>query len=183
LDPSADVDAILQVTHVGHGVVKGVWFSRLFGRVGDFELLKDKIPSLPPGAQTMEIVSGHYAGPEWELDVLVSLSTAEPNSENPFAPLTFDGWAMIPATTGKKEIAGGSFDFYTGRIAFQVGENAWHVGQRPSRSSLLLKRTHQGVLSPVPPFPLVVHPLTGNVTGRFQDFARSNIIINGGEGQ
>lgn len=164
-EPSADVDGILQVTSIGDGAVKGVWFSRLFGKVGDFELYKDRLPGLPENAKKMELVSGHYEGTEWALDVLVSLGTTQPNTENPFAPLTFDGWTILPGITGKIYITGGSFDFYTGRVGFEVGEHAVHLGQRVSRKKLLIKKMNYAVLAPLPSFPLQPHRLIGEPEG------------------
>lgn len=161
-EPSSDTDAILQVTTLGNGVVRGVWFSRLFGRVGDFELRKGGLPSLPGGARKMELVSGHYQGGDWELDILVGMGTAEPNTENPFAPLTFDGWTKVPGVTGMSYITGGSYDFYTGKLGLEVGENSVHLGQRESRETLLMKKMYYSALTPMPNFPLEPYRLTSD---------------------
>lgn len=158
-DPSADVDAILEVTTIGDGVVKGIWFSRLFGKVGDFALRKDAPPAIPDGARMMELVSGHYAGPEWELDILVGLGSAQVNTENPFAPLTFDGWTMLPGVTGKNTVTGGSYDFYTGRIGIETGESAVHLGKREARESLSMRRLGAAVMAALPDFALQPHRL------------------------
>lgn len=160
----ADVDAVLQITSLGKGVVKGIWFSQLFGRVGTFEFRKDGSLKLPADAKPIETVSAHYESTDWEMDLLVGLGVAPPNTENPFAPLTFQGWTILPSITPKRHITGGSYDFYTGRIGIEVDETVF-VGQRPSRKRLLLKKMNYAPMAPLPPHPLMPYRIVGDVEG------------------
>jgi len=159
--PKGDVDAVLQVTSLGNGTVKGVWYSQLFGRVGTFVFVKQELPKLPSGVKLMEPLSAHYQSTDWELDLLVGMGTSAPNTENPFGPLTFGGWILMPSVTPKIHITGGSYDFYTGRIGLEVGENIVQLGQRDSRSRLFLKKMYYAVLSPLPPHDLAPYRLIG----------------------
>ena len=147
-----DVDAMIQVTQLGQGKIRGFWYSRLFGRVGAFEMQQGGPPALHKGAKLMEPVSGQYESTHWDLSLEVGQGTVSPNTENPFAPLTLNGWALMRNITPKILITGGSYDFYTGKIGFEVGENDARVGVRPSRRLLTLKKTRYASLAPLPEY-------------------------------
>lgn len=157
-DVNSGVDAILQVTTIGDGVLKGVWYSKLFGKVGAFEMYRDKPLSPPIGAKEMTQVSGRYESKEWAVDILASLDTSQSNTKNPFAPLTFAGWLMLKGVTAKSPLTGGSYDFYTGKIGFEAGDIV-HLGERPTREKLLLKRMNYGIMAPLLSFPLQPYEL------------------------
>lgn len=152
--PDADVDAILQITGLGKGVVKGIWFSQVFGRVGSFEFHKTGAPKLPSDAIKFETISGAFQGTNWDVNLMVALGISSPGTENPFAPLTFGGYAIMPSLTPKKHITGGTYDFYTGRIGIDVGDDVSFVGERPSGKRLGLQKLHLSVTSPLPTFGL-----------------------------
>lgn len=163
-DSEANIDAIVQVDAIGDGMVKGVWFSRLFGKVGNFEMYKDKLPEIPAGSHKMGLVAGNYDGSDWEYDILVNLSSAQPNSLNPFAPLTFAGYQFFRGNGQRTRISGGSYDFYTGKIGLEVKEDGerTHIGERLSRKKLLLRTMNRGFLVPLEPFPLRPYRLVGS---------------------
>lgn len=148
--PGSDLDAILQVTYIGKGLVKGVWYSRLFGRVGDFVFRKGSRIELPTGAAKMEPVSGYFQSTNWEMELRVGMGVAGIDNVNPFAPLSLGGWAILPGITAKKHIKGGSYDFYTGRIELNDGEFSMQIGERLSRKRLQLKKMHLAITSPLP---------------------------------
>jgi len=152
--PNADVDAILQITSLGKGVVKGIWYSQVFGKVGSFEFYKAGAPKLPADAAKFETISGPFQGSRWDVSLMVGLGTSPPGTENPFAPLTFGGYALIPDIMPKKHITGGSYDFYTGRIGFELGDDISFVGERPSGKRLGLQKLHMALTSPLPTFGL-----------------------------
>ncbi len=159
------VDAVLQVTSLGKGVVKGIWFSRLFGRVGSFEFRKEDAVKLPTGSKLMEPISAFYESTDWEMDLLVGLGSSAPNTDNAFAPLTFQGWTLLPNITPKILITGGSYDFYTGRIGIEA-DGISFLGERPSRRKLLLKKMNYGILTPLPPHSLMPFRIMNNFEGR-----------------
>ncbi len=148
----SDVDAILQITTLGKGIVRGVWFSRLFGRVGTFTMTRNEPPALPAGARLMEEISGQYESTDWDLGLAVGQGTSAPGTTNPFAPLTFNGWTLMRDVTAKINVTGGSYDFYTGKIGLDVGEGDYRIGYRSSRQRLLLKKTRLAPLAPLPRF-------------------------------
>jgi len=149
--PGSDLDAIIQVTNLGKGWVKGVWYSRLFGRVGEFVFRKGTRPELPATAVKMEAVSGYYQSSLWEIQLQVGATVAGQDNVNPFSPLTFGGWGIIPNITAKKHIFGGSYDFYTGRIGLEdEDKKPMQIGNRFSRRRLALKKMTTAVTSPLP---------------------------------
>jgi len=152
--PDSDVDAMLQVTSLGKGVVKGIWFSRVFGRVGEFEFYKSGAPQLASDAIKFKGISGYFKGPQWEMSLLVALGVSAPGSQNPFAPLSFGGYAIAPLITPKKHITGGTYDFYTGRIGMELGQDVAFIGERTLESDLLLRKVQGAVVSPLPSFGL-----------------------------
>lgn len=160
----ADVDAVLQVTKLGNGVVRGIWFSQLFGRVGTFEFRKEGPPKLPADAKILEEISAPYESTDWEMDLLVGLGVSALNTENPFDPLTFHGWTMMLGITPKLHITGGSYDFYTGRVGIEV-DKAVYIGQRVSRKKLLLKKMHYAPTSPLPSHQLAPYRIVDGVKG------------------
>lgn len=151
----SDVDAILQITSLGRGIVKGVWYSRTFGRVGRFEFSKSGGPELPKDAKLMEALSGLYESSNRELNISVGPGTGAKGTENPFSPLAILGWTIFKDITPRIELTGGSFDFYTGRIGIEHGEYGGFSGDRPSRSRLYLKKLYVAPLAPTPPHDLV----------------------------
>lgn len=145
--PTADVDAVVRVTSLGDGVVKGEWFSLLFGRVGTFEFRKSGPTPIPSGAKIMDVVGGSYKVKniktvEWQQDVRVGLAKTPVITENPFYPLSFGGLLGDGAqfVYPNRAIKGGSYDFYTGRIAFLTEDpTVLAVGERVSGNELRLK--------------------------------------------
>jgi hypothetical protein len=79
------------VTKLGNGTVSGIWFSRLFGRVGAFTFKKDAGVTIPGTAKRTQAVSGDFLGPVWNLYVSVGLGSSEQGTQNPFSPLDFGG--------------------------------------------------------------------------------------------
>ncbi len=139
--PESDVDAILEVTSFKKGVIKGVWYSLLFGRVGTFELSRKGVKPLSEKFKTFESIEGSYTSPLFDLELGVSAVKTPLNTENPFFPLTFDGYWYNPQTfSAKKVIRGGSYDFYTGRFAmFMTEDERYLVGNRFDSKNIQLK--------------------------------------------
>jgi hypothetical protein len=149
-----DVDAILQVTQLGKGIVKGIWHSQLFGKVGTFEFRKDGLPTLPKEAVTMESISGKYESTTWDLNLLVGMGTSAPNTENAFSPLSFEGFFRFIDGGFKVKTVGGSYDFYTGKIGLETDGESVFIGQRVSSKKLAFKKMYYA-----PFVPLIKHTL------------------------
>lgn len=135
----ADVDAILEITELGNGIVRGVWQSKMFGRVGTFEMRQAGAPLLPASAQRMHDFTGFYTAPEWELNLSISLGRTPINSNNPFDPLKVAGYLRAPMFTGKLPITASSYDFFTNRMSLTY-ENEGQLIVRPGGNGTMLVR-------------------------------------------
>lgn len=153
--PDADVDAVLHITELRDGVVRGEWHSLLFGRVGRFEARKQGLPGLRLEAPVFDAIAGEYEyqvrAPR-ELELYIELrpfrDRTPPNSENPFSPLNFAGGYQFPLITPMTPLDGGTYDFYTGRIGLHGG---MFIGSRTGRHALQLGRGLGGAFfSPLP---------------------------------
>ena len=133
----ADVNAIIQVQSIKNGIIKGVWYSRTFGRVGPFELRRNGLPELPAGAAMIEAMTGPYESEDWNLNIQVALGQSAINTQNPFYPLAFHG-SLNASYSPYFAVSGGSFDFYTGRIAFNLRSGIL-AGEWESRQKLFLR--------------------------------------------
>lgn len=144
-----DADAVVHVTKLSNGVAKGIWYSILYGRVGTFELRKDGKVPLPSDAKTMDSISGKYASQQWLVDLNVGRESTPINTRNPFFPLNFKGFARMPGLTANKQIVGGSYDFYTGKISFILDDGTLFAGSRTSRDNFYLKRPTPAAFRPM----------------------------------
>ncbi len=157
-----NMDAVLQITEAKDGVLKGNWYSIIFGRVGQFELRKEGLPKLPENAITMQRLSGAYRGTrtvihgdplsQWVIRLMV-VPGIKPSatSENPFFPNFMRGSMYLWPVTPSLEITDGSYDFYTGRFGFTKSDtdHGW-IGNQVSRKELRLYHVPAGSLTPPP---------------------------------
>ena len=115
---TTETDVTLKITSIKNGSIKGVWFSRTFGRVGHFVAYKGEPPPLPEEVAVAQALSSTYDSPNIELVTNVLPGGAAAGSENPFSPLKFAGYFWFKAGFAKRiHIVSSSYDFYTGRIA------------------------------------------------------------------
>lgn len=137
--PEADVDAMVLVTDVREGLIEGVWYSLLFGKVGSFVATKNgDLPALPR-AQIVQPLSGSYSEldkpADMRIDLVASQRGAPIGSDNPFYPINIMGsvWRKS-GIVQKASITTGSYDFYTGRVGLTYGDGkmiAGWVNERP----------------------------------------------------
>lgn len=119
-----DVDAILKITEVGQGYIKGVWYSILFGRVGTFFVAKDNPPNNETSYPVMRKLRDEYISSGHFLDLDILVGQAPVNTENPFFPLTLSGYFSYRSDIASRlMITGGSYDFYTGKIGFEINDS------------------------------------------------------------
>ncbi len=147
--PGTGVDAIVEITSIKGGVLKGIWYSLLFGRVGTFEVHKTGMPALPKEAKIFDMLRGKYETDKSEIDISVSATHVPLTTENPFFPLNFMGHVIFVKTklfAARYRIKGGSFDFYTGRIAFFTLKDTVIVGERTSATTLSLRPMPTGFM-------------------------------------
>ncbi len=116
-----DVDAIARISEIGPGYLKGTWYSMLFGKVGSFYASLNAPPRIALDQPLLDEVEGRYQAPLHHLDLGVYLGQTPINTQNPFYPLTFTGYFSYQASIGARmPISGGSYDFYTGKIGFEI---------------------------------------------------------------
>jgi hypothetical protein len=149
----ANIDAVVQITSYESGVLKGIWYSLIFGRVGPFEMKLNALPTLPSGAKVVQRLTGVYRGlktiipsepnSQWMIKLAVVPGTKPGfQSENPFFPNLLRGSMMLYPITPNEALTDGSYDFYTGRFGFvktnkEGNEHAW-IGTQVSREELQL---------------------------------------------
>lgn len=151
-----DVDPILQITQFKDDVLMGTWYSMLFGRVGTFVLWKrgeGTRENLRP-AQTFQSLSGHYESQHLKMEFSARLGRTPVNTENPFYPLVLGGHIYYKqGFLPKIPITGGSFDFYTGRMAIlaEDGERVIVGNRKPNEKDFKFRWAHKkfGAIWPV----------------------------------
>lgn len=149
-----EMDAVLEITNANEDFIEGVWYSLLFGRVGTFYLQKSKPPQLSAEKITVGSLTGTYTFENLLINVGVAAEKIPANLENPFSPLNFVG-RMIHTESfwPAKDFRGGSYDFYTGRIAlFLDQKDRYLVGNRETANSIELRLSPFNLLSPLLPF-------------------------------
>ncbi|MFM8268600.1 MAG: hypothetical protein ACKN9V_00275 [Pseudomonadota bacterium] len=152
--PQADLDAVIHVEEIGDGIVRGTWYSLLFGRVGQFEMRKEGEVQLPPTVTMMKSIAGFYRGPQWDINLIVELGQTPFNSDNPFHPLTFSGWTILRNLGFRVSILDGSYDFYTGKLGFILSDGSDIVGIRDQQGNVQLKKVNHMMATPLKSFDL-----------------------------
>lgn len=129
-----DVDALMRVNSIQDGVIRGEWFSIIYGKIGSFVVTKSEGTkvTLPPGAKLMSNPAGRYSDRiDWDLDLDIFMDRTPPNTENPFFPMTFIGFIRgIGGFTANMPVTGGSYDFYTGKLAVFYDDERVLVGKQ-----------------------------------------------------
>ncbi len=122
-------EAFLIVTSVGEKGVAGLWYSKTHGRIGTVSLVKDSMPPLMADENLlMTRLGGAYSGDRWHLDIKVASNVSEHIQD--FYPLRMFGDARERAEVKKRRlIQDGSFDFYTGVVAFRLDDGRIIVGK------------------------------------------------------
>jgi len=101
--------------------LKGVWYSKTFGRVGTVELQKDVVPPLSGAALVMGQVGGSYQNDSWDFDVATAANISESAGE--FYPIKVYGSAREKlADSRRRTITEGAFDFYADALAFRLDD-------------------------------------------------------------
>ena len=138
-----DVDAFLKITSFKDGIIRGEWYSLLFGRVGTFEVRKPELGKLelPKGTKMIASINGDYDQTWWKLKLITFQMRTPPNSENPYFPLNIAGNLILKDDylEGRESIQGGTYDFYTGKIALQWKKEGLVIGWRNNNNEMVLR--------------------------------------------
>lgn len=160
--PQADLDAVLHVEEIGDGFIRGTWYSLLFGRVGPFEMRKEGDVTIDPQLPIVKSLGGFYQGPLWDLNLLVELGQTPYNSDNPFHPLTFSGWAKIRNLGFRVSVLDGSYDIYTGKLGFILSDGSDILGLRDLDGAFKLKKVGHLFGTPLKKFDFEPYPLVSS---------------------
>lgn len=114
------------------GVIQGKWYSKAYGYVGRFELVREKLYQLPKTEKLMPTPYGRFKGKEWIVAFNSSPGVSEASWD--YFPLNVYGSAQLVHVRSRplffKTI---KFDFYSGLFAFSVAKNLSFWGlMRPS---------------------------------------------------
>ncbi len=122
---SANSDAFLQIQEWDAGYVRGVWFSHQFGRVGTFELVKGSaLPEVSAVARFVPPAAGEFIGPRgasnwdenaWWFSLLMPIQ--QPRVDDATASLKGE-YQLTSGIIPRRAIEKGSYDFYTGALAW-----------------------------------------------------------------
>lgn len=124
--PDADIDAILKVNDFRNDEITGVWYSRIFGRVGPFIVKKKGISS--EGREFIQFIEGRFGNPEATLTLGTRRAELPFNTENPLSGYAFTGGFWYNSGISRSiPISGGSFDFFTGKMMLELGDDSERV--------------------------------------------------------
>jgi hypothetical protein len=121
-------ESFLQVSKWNSKSIRGIWYSKSFGRVGTVELLRGQIPLVAEEARFMPSISGSYKNEHTRFNLLATADISE--RADSFFPLSVKG--IVSDLKGKdraRVIEGVSYDFFTGKIAFMVDDGRVSVGE------------------------------------------------------
>lgn len=144
-----DTDALLVLEEINGQMIRGSWYSILFGRVGSFLVQKNTSVSFPENLKKIGSIFGKYIGPKWILDLKLSRESTPINTQNPFFPLNFRGYTFLNGIPDFNNVVGGTYDFYTGKIGLHIEDGSFFFGERKDDTTLHLKRPTPGVLRPL----------------------------------
>jgi hypothetical protein len=143
-------NATVQVEEMKDGIVKGIWFSSIYGKVGKFIVTKnDNLVDIEEGPffSSLENV---FESDLIDLTLTVINSPSPFKNENPFAPLAITGRAWFRSAISKRKlITDSSFDFFTGRIGLELdGGKQYMIGERSrdGQFKLRIRNTLYGTL-------------------------------------
>lgn len=126
---SEGTDAALQITDWRMGVISGTWYSKAFGRVGTFQLVKSsELPPLSADARFVPSIVGDFRGPRdraagtydlWWLQTVVPVQPRDPGR----SVVNFQGQYQMFTDTipwPRRRLQLGTYDVYAGQISFMT---------------------------------------------------------------
>jgi len=158
----SSIDAFLFITDFHNGIIKGDWYSLIFGKVGSFVVSKNgTLPELknPPFLDQISFIyeeSNKVDDAILTLGLITRAGQASLNNNNPFSPLNIGGWVWRKNSVNPKEtIVQSSYDFYTGNFAILYGQDRVIGGQINLIKTPMLRRMGGGFGTYMQSFDLV----------------------------
>jgi hypothetical protein len=125
---SPNVDSFIVIEEWKTGYIRGVWYSKSFGRVGTVELIKGPMPTLPVQANLIQKWNGEYQRTinsdgdkfvQWFKLIVPNIPAERTNSM-----IAFQGsYQVIVGATIIESIEKGFFDPYTGELGWSFIKN------------------------------------------------------------
>ena len=122
-------DTFLVIEEWKTGYLRGIWYSKEYGRVGTFEFLKEVATPVPANLDVIPSLDGEYEGPTdrdpktnnwWWLRAIIPGQI--PREKRNTATLQGEYESKNGVTVGRA-FESGSIDMYTGAVSFVVPEN------------------------------------------------------------
>jgi hypothetical protein len=121
-------EILLKVMSWKNGYMVGDWISRAYGRVGNFMVQRQSIPTMTTEIKTIPKISGIYASDTWEFEIGSYSELSEDSQE--IYPLNSNGWAKEKAPHARRRlIKKVNYDFYTGMVAFNLDDGRTIIGK------------------------------------------------------
>ena len=122
----SDFDAYAVIERWQENGIEGVWYSKVFGRIGKFLVQRDPLEWESTPNQDVPGLTGQYSGQlstglSFRLDLGVSDVAEETDEQiyNPIFPLSYVGGLRQPRIGLMKEIHGVSYDYFTGKFLLE----------------------------------------------------------------
>jgi hypothetical protein len=121
-------EILLKVMSWKNGYMVGDWISRAYGRVGNFMVQRQSIPTMTTETKTIPKISGIYSSDTWEFEIGSYSELSEDSQE--IYPLNSNGWAKEKAPHARRRlIKKVNYDFYTGMVAFNLDDGRTIIGK------------------------------------------------------
>src|SRR5690606_4214691 len=122
-------DPILRIAHWSNGIVRGYWFSKAHGRVGEFQLVRDGVPQLAEGLRLERPLSGTFRADKKEFAILASPELADQKS-GVFPLRVFGNAVETDEESRRRRIEEVRYDVYNGRIGLVFDDGRLVTGTR-----------------------------------------------------
>jgi hypothetical protein len=121
-------EIILKVMSWKNGFMVGDWISRAYGRVGNFMVQRNQIPTMTTEIKTLPKISGIYSSDTWEFEIGAYSELSEDSQE--IYPLNSYGWIKEKAPHARRRIIKKiNYDFYSGTVAFNLDDGRTIIGK------------------------------------------------------
>jgi hypothetical protein len=126
---ASESDSILRIAYWRKGIIRGYWFSKSRGRIGEFQLVRDGVPELAAGLKREETLSGAYQSEEWEFAIVANAELAE-EGEGLFPLRVYGNAQQHIEGAHHRKISGVRYDVYRGTIGLLLDDDRLITGQR-----------------------------------------------------
>lgn len=115
-------ESYLVLTSAGEKAVAGIWYSKTRGRIGTVSMARNSMPPLMVDqSKLVGSLKGSYSSANWKVDLFVASNVSETPAD--YSALRIFGAATeVIDPSRQRLIRQGTFDFYTGTVAFKLDD-------------------------------------------------------------